>query len=161
MRIAGDNMTGQTEKHLGELGIILPKPTPPVANYVPAVITGQQLFISGQLPIKEGKVTLTGALGHGPTVEEAAAAARLCAINVLAQAKLALGDLDRIVRLVKVTGFVASAASFTEQPKVVNGASDFFVEALGERGKHARSAVGVAALPLGASIEVEAIFEIA
>jgi enamine deaminase RidA (YjgF/YER057c/UK114 family) len=154
-------MTGQTDKHLADLGIILPKPTPPVANYVPAVITGSQLFISGQLPVKEGKITLTGALGHGPPVEEAAAAARLCAINVLAQAKLALGDLDRIKRLVKVTGFVASAASFTEQPKVMNGASDFFVEALGERGKHARSAVGVAALPLGAAIEVEAIFEIA
>lgn len=154
-------MTGQTEKHLAELGIILPKPAAPVANYVPAVVSGNQLFISGQLPIKEGKVSLTGALGSGPSVEDAAAAARLCAINVLAQAKAALGELDRIKRLVKVTGFVASAASFGEHPKVVNGASDFFFEALGERGKHARSAVGVASLPFGASVEVEAIFEIA
>ena len=98
---------------------------------------------------------------HFGRPEDAAAAARLCAINVLAQAKGALGDLDRIVRLVKVVGFVASAGSFGEQPKVVNGASDFFVEALGDRGKHARSAVGVASLPFGASVEVEAIFEIA
>jgi enamine deaminase RidA (YjgF/YER057c/UK114 family) len=153
-------MTGQTEKHLNELGVILPKPAAPVANYVPAVISGSQLFISGQLPVKEGKVSLTGALGAGPSIEDAAAAARLCAINVLAQAKAALGELDRIKRLVKVTGFVASTASFGEHPKVVNGASDFFVEALGERGKHARSAVGVASLPFGATVEVEAIFEI-
>jgi enamine deaminase RidA (YjgF/YER057c/UK114 family) len=154
-------MAGQTDKRLAEIGVTLPTPAAPVANYVPAVVTGKQLFISGQLPMKDGKVSLTGALGDGPSVDDAAAAARLCAINVLAQAKAALGDLDKIVRLVKVTGFVASAPSFGEHPKVVNGASDFFVEALGDRGKHARSAVGVAALPFGASVEVEAIFEIA
>ncbi len=154
-------MAGQTDTRLAELGVTLPTPAAPVANYVPAVVTGQQLFISGQLPMQDGKVSLTGALGAGPSVEEAAAAARLCAINVLAQAKAALGDLDRIRRVIKVTGFVAAAPSFGEHSKVVNGASDFFVEALGERGKHARSAVGVASLPFGASVEVEAIFEIA
>ncbi len=155
-------MAGQTDARLAELGIMLPTPTPPVANYVPAVITGNQLFISGQLPMVDGKPSVTGQLGTGTDADAAKEAARLCAINVLAQAKTALGgDLDRVVRLVKVVGFVASAPSFTEQPKIVNGASDFFVEALGDRGRHARSAVGVAALPFGASVEVEAIFEIA
>ncbi|MFC5068228.1 RidA family protein [Flaviflagellibacter deserti] len=155
-------MAGQTDARLAELGITLPTPTPPVANYVPAVITGNQLFISGQLPMVDGKPSVTGQLGAGTDADAAKEAAKLCAINVLAQAKTALGgDLDRVVRLVKVVGFVASAPSFTEQPKIVNGASDFFVEALGDRGRHARSAVGVAALPFGASVEVEAIFEIA
>ena len=154
-------MAGQTDKRLEELGVTLPTPAAPVANYVPAVVTGNQLFISGQLPMKDGKVQLTGTLGSGPSVEDGAGAARLCAINLLAQAKAALGDLDRIKRVVKLTGFVASTAAFTDQPKVINGASDFFVEALGERGKHARSAVGVAALPLGAAVEIDAIFEIA
>lgn len=154
-------MAGQIDARLSELGVVLPTPAAPVANYVPAVITGNQLFTSGQLPIQDGKIAFTGTLGESASVEDGAAAARICAINVLAQAKAALGDLDRIVRLVKVVGFVASTPSFGDQPKVINGASDFFVEALGERGKHARSAVGVAALPFGASVEVEAIFEIA
>ena len=154
-------MAGQIDKRLAELGITLPTPAAPAANYVPAVATGNQLFISGQLPIEDGKMQLTGTLGNGPSVEDAAAAARLCAINVLAQVKAATGDLDRVVRLVKVVGFVASAPTFGDQPKVVNGASDLFVDVLGERGKHARSAIGVAALPFGASVEVEAVFEIA
>lgn len=154
-------MAGQIDKRLAELGITLPTPAAPAANYVPAVATGNQLFISGQLPIEDGKIQLTGTLGNGPSVEDAAAAARLCAINVLAQVKAATGDLDRVVRLVKVVGFVASVPSFDDQPKVMNGASDLFVDVLGERGKHARSAIGVAALPFGASVEVEAVFEIA
>lgn len=153
-------MAGQIEKRLAELGITLPTPATPVANYVPAVISGSQLFISGQLPVEDGKVSLKGALGSGPSVSDGAAAARLCAINVLAQARAAIDNLDRIVRLVKVVGFVASDPSFGDHPKVVNGASDFFVEVLGDRGKHARSAVGVASLPFGASVEVEAVFEI-
>ncbi len=154
-------MAGQIDKRLAELGITLPTPAAPAANYVPAVATGNQLFISGQLPMLDGKMQLTGTLGNGPSVEDAVAAARLCAINVLAQVKAATGDLDRVVRLVKVVGFVASAPTFGDQPKVVNGASDLFVDVLGERGKHARSAIGVAALPFGASVEVEAVFEIA
>jgi len=154
-------MAGQIDKRLSELGISLPTPAAPVANYVPAVVSGNYLYISGQLPMKDGKPSLTGTLGNGPTVEEAADAARQCAINVLAQARAALdGDLDRIVQLVKVVGFVAATPSFGEHPKVVNGASDFFVEALGELGRHARSAVGVASLPFNASVEVEAVFEI-
>src|SRR5690606_37380242 len=136
-------MAGQIDKRLAELGITLPTPAAPAANYVPAVATGNQLFISGQLPMLDGKMQLTGTLGDGPSVEDAVAAARLCAINVLAQVKAATGDLDRVVRLVKVVGFVASAPSFGDQPKVVNGASDLFVDVLGERGKHARSAIGV------------------
>jgi enamine deaminase RidA (YjgF/YER057c/UK114 family) len=154
-------MAGNTDKRLAELGIELPSPNPPAANYVPVVVTGNQLFVSGQLPIGPEGMTLTGRLGAGVEVDDAHAAARLCAINVLAQVKVALGDLDRVVRLVKVVGFVASDAAFGDQPKVINGASDLFVDVLGERGRHARSAVGVAALPFGAAVEVEAIFEIA
>lgn len=154
-------MAGNTDKRLAELGIELPSPNPPAANYVPVVVTGNQLFVSGQLPIGPEGMTLTGRLGAGVEVDAAHAAARLCAINVLAQVKVALGDLDRVVRLVKVVGFVASDAAFGDQPKVINGASDLFVDVLGERGRHARSAVGVAALPFGAAVEVEAIFEIA
>ncbi|MGQ4272976.1 RidA family protein [Terrihabitans sp. B22-R8] len=154
-------MTGTIEKRLAELGVDLPNPTPPAANYVPAVRTGNQLFISGQLPMNADGITLKGQLGAGVEIEAAREAARLCAINVLAQARSALGgDLERVVRLVKVVGFVASASSFGDQPKVVNGASDFFVDVLGDKGRHARSAVGVAALPFGAAVEVEAIFEI-
>jgi len=154
-------MAGQTEKRLAEIGITLPTATAPAANYVPCVITGNQLFVSGQLPMADGKVTITGQLGDGVDVDQAREAAKLCAIHVLAQAKSVLGDLDRVVRLVKVTGFIASHPSFGDQPKIVNGASDFFVEVLGDRGRHARSSVGVAALPFGASVEVEALFEIA
>lgn len=153
-------MAGQTDKRLAELGVTLPTPTAAVANYVPCVVSGNQLFVSGQLPMADGKVALTGQLGAGVDIDKARDAAKLCAIHVLAQAKAALGDLDRIVRLVKVTGFISSAPSFGEQPKIVNGASDFFVDVLGERGRHARSSVGVAALPFGAAVEVEAIFEI-
>lgn len=155
-------MSGQIDQRLAELGVTLPQPAMPVANYVPFVITGTQLFISGQIPMGPGGPEFRMRLGADATVEQGAAAARLCAINLLAQARAALGgDLERIVRLVKIVGFVNCTPDFVDHPKVVNGASDFLVDVLGERGRHARSAVGVAGLPLGVAVEVEAIFEIA
>jgi enamine deaminase RidA (YjgF/YER057c/UK114 family) len=154
-------MAGEIEAKLAELGVTLPQPVAPVANYVPAVLSGNLLHISGQLPIGPEGLSLNGTLGAGVSVEDAQAAAKLCAINILAQAKAAVGDLDRIVRVVKLGAFVASTADFADQPKVVNGASDFMVAALGDKGRHARSAVGVAALPLGAAVEIDAILEIA
>lgn len=154
-------MSVEIEAKLAELGVTLPEAPAPAANYVPAVVSGSMLYVSGQLPLKNGAVTLTGTLGDGVEIEAAREAAKLCAINILAQARSALGSLDRIVRIVKLTGFVASTHAFGDQPKVVNGASDFLAEALGEKGRHARSAVGVAALPFGAAVEVEAIIEIA
>lgn len=153
-------MAGEIDKRLAAMGVTLPEAAAPAANYIPYVITGSQLFVSGQLPRLPGKVEHLGKLGAGYSVEDGKAAARLCAINLLAQAKAALGDLDRVVRLVKLVGFVNSAPDFGDQPVVINGASDFMVEALGDKGRHARSAVGVAALPFGAAVEVEAIFEI-
>jgi enamine deaminase RidA (YjgF/YER057c/UK114 family) len=154
-------VAGKIEARLGELGVTLPSPTAPAFNYVPTVLTGNQLYISGQLPMEAGKLAQAGQLGSGTvTVDAARAAARLCAISLLVQAKAARGELDRVTRVVKVVGFVSSTPDFGEQPKVVNGASDFLVEVFGDRGKHARSAVGVAALPFGASVEVEAIFEV-
>lgn len=155
-------MSGKIEARLAQLGVTLPSPTAPAFNYVPTVLTGNQLYISGQLPMAAGKLTQAGQLGTGAvTIEAGAAAARLCAIALLVQAKAAIGELDRVARVVKVVGFVSSTPDFGEQPKVVNGASDFLVEVFGDRGKHARSAIGVAALPFGASVEVEAIFEVA
>ncbi|GLK55599.1 enamine deaminase RidA (YjgF/YER057c/UK114 family) [Methylopila capsulata] len=154
-------MAGQIEAKLAELGVTLPSPNPPAANYVPAVLSGSYLYVSGQLPIDANGLTLKGTLGAGVSIEDAQEAAKLCAINILAQARAVLGDLDRVVRVVKLVGFVASTADFGDQPKVVNGASDFMVAALGDKGRHARSAVGVAALPFGAAVEVEAIIEIA
>jgi len=153
-------MAGHIEARLLALGVTLPQAPAPAANYVPAVISGSTLYVSGQLPFGPDGLTATGRLGENVTVEQAREAAKLCAVNILAQARAALGDLDRIGRIVKLTGFVASTPEFYDQPKVVNGASDFLAEALGEAGRHARSAVGVAALPLGAAVEVEAIIEI-
>lgn len=144
---------------LAALGVTLPSPAAPAANYVPTVASGSHLYVSGQLPMGPGGLTCKGKLGAGVSLEDGQQAARLCAINILAQAGAALGDLERIVQLVKLVGFVNSAPDFGDQPKVVNGASDFMVEVLGERGRHARSAVGVAALPFGAAVEIEAIFE--
>lgn len=153
-------MAGEIEKKLAEIGVTLPSPVAAVANYVPALRVGDMLYVSGQLPIGPEGLTLKGTLGAGVSVEEANAAARLCAINILAQARAAIGDLDKVVRVVKLVGFVASAADCGDQPKVVNGASDLMVEVFGENGRHARSAVGVAALPLGATVEVEAIIQV-
>ena len=154
-------MAGTIEKRLAELGISLPQPLAPVANYVPFVISGKQVFVSGQVPIVDGKPVHLGTCGDSISTEDAARAARVCAINLLAQARAAAGDLDNIARVVKLVGFVSSAPGFTEQPKVVNGASDLMVEVFADKGRHARSAVGVAALPLGVSVEVEAVFELA
>ncbi|MBN9243329.1 MAG: RidA family protein [Mesorhizobium sp.] len=152
---------GETiEKRLSELGIVIPAAAAPAANYVPFVRSGNLLFPSGQLPIKDGKLAVTGVLGRDLDTAAGQEAARLCAINVLAQAKAALGDLEKIRRLVKINIYVASAPNFTEQHLVGNGASDLFAKALGERGKHARVAVGMAALPLNAAVEIEAVLEV-
>ena len=154
-------MSGQIEVKLAEMGIELAEPPKPLASYVGFVRHGDLVFVSGQLPLKDGKLTQAGLLGQDVSIEDAAAAARQCAINILSQVKLACdGDLDRIVRCVRLGGFVASTPDFTDHPKVINGASDFMGEALGEKGAHARAAVGVAALPINACVEVEAVFAI-
>ncbi|MEY9839826.1 RidA family protein [Streptacidiphilus sp. EB103A] len=148
-------MAGRVEAKLAELGLELPQVVPPLAAYVPAVQAGEFVFTSGQLPMVDGKLALTGKVGAEVTAEEAKAQARICALNALAAVKSVIGDLDRIEQVVKVVGFVASAADFTGQPGVVNGASELLGEALGAAGVHARSAVGVAVLPLDAPVEVE------
>lgn len=154
-------MTSTIESRLSGLGVTLPEAAAPAANYVPFVKTGNQLFVSGQLPMDAGAITVTGKLGDSVEINAGQAAAKQCAINLLAQAKAATGDLGKVVRLVKIVGFVNSTADFTDQPKVINGASDFLVEAMGDAGRHARSAVSAASLPFGAAVEIEAIFEIA
>jgi enamine deaminase RidA (YjgF/YER057c/UK114 family) len=155
-------MTGTIDAKLASLGITIPTPVAPAANYVPTVVSGNLLFVSGQISVTADGTKLTGKLGETADVEAGRTAARQCAINLIAQIKAALGgDLDRVKRVVKLTGFVNSAPDFTDQPKVVNGCSDLFVEVFGETGRHARSAVGVAQLPFGVSVEVEAIIEIA
>ena len=145
---------------LADLGVILPEAPAPAANYVPYVLTGDILYVSGQ--VSQGPDGfITGKLGADMDVPAGAAAAKRCAISLLAQVKAACGgDIDRLVRVVKLTGFVNSTADFTDQPKVINGASDFLVEALGDAGRHARSAVSAAALPLGVAVEIEGIFQI-
>lgn len=151
---------GETiEKRLSDLGVTLPAAAAPAANYVPFMASGNLVFTAGQLPLKDGKLLATGLLGRDVDTAAGKEAAKQCAVNILAQAKAALGDLEKIRRLVKITVFVASAPDFTEQHLVANGASDFLVAALGEPGKHARSAVGVASLPLNAAVEIEAIIE--
>jgi enamine deaminase RidA (YjgF/YER057c/UK114 family) len=146
---------GKVESKLAELGLTLPEVVPPLASYTPAVASGEFVFTSGQLPMVNGKLALTGKVGAEVTPEQAKAQAQICALNALAAVKSVIGDLDRIERVVKVVGFVASAPDFTGQPGVVNGASELLGEVLGEAGVHARSAVGVAVLPLDAPIEVE------
>ncbi|MGB3643339.1 MAG: RidA family protein [Mesorhizobium sp.] len=153
-------MSETIEKRLSNLGITLPVAAAPAANYVPYVRSGNLLFPSGQLPMKDSKLAFTGLLGRDLDTATGKEAAKYCAINVLAQAKAALGDLEKIRRLVKINVYVASSPDFTEQHLVGNGASDLFAEVLGERGKHARVAVGMAALPLNAAVEVESIFEV-
>ncbi|MBO0664147.1 RidA family protein [Jiella sp. MQZ9-1] len=155
-------MADTIESRLEAAGVTLPQAAAPAANYVPAVTFGSILQTSGQLPMDNGALAVTGTLGANVDLEAGQRAAKLCAINILAQAKTALGgDLSRIKRLLKLTVFVASAPTFTDQHKVANGASDFMVEILGDAGRHARSAVGVPALPLGAAVEIEALLEIA
>jgi enamine deaminase RidA (YjgF/YER057c/UK114 family) len=152
------------ETRLAELGIVLPTPAAPIANYVPAVRSGTLLVVSGQLCLgPDGKLAAvhTGRLGAGVAPEVAVEGARLCAINVLAQAKAALGSLEGITRCIRLGGFVNVAPGFTAIAPVMNGASDLIVAVLGDRGRHARSTIGVAELPLGAVVEVEAMFEVA
>ncbi|MFD8568701.1 RidA family protein [Streptomyces sp. NPDC057694] len=148
-------MSGAVEARLAELGLTLPPVVPPVAAYQPAVRSGVYVYTAGQLPMVDGKLTLTGKVGAEVTAEEAKELSRVCALNALAAVKSVAGDLDRIERVVKVVGFVASAADFTGQPGVINGASELLGEVLGDKGVHARSAVGVAVLPLDSPVEVE------
>lgn len=150
------------DARLAELGLTLPVASAPVANYVPYVVTGNLVFVSGQVPIRDGALPFKGLVGRELSVEEGKEAARLCALNLLAQVKAALGgDLGRLKRVVKLTGFVASHADFTQHPEVVNGASDLMVEVLGDAGRHSRAAVGSSSLPRGVAVEVEGVFEIA
>ena len=151
------------EARLAELGIAVPEVAPPVAAYVPAVIDGSRVYVSGQVPVVDGALVESGHVGEGPGLvspERAKELAAICALNAIAAVKSVVGDLDRVERVVKVVGFVASDPSFTGQPGVVNGASELFGAVFGEAGLHARSAVGVAALPLGAPVEVEVIVHV-
>jgi enamine deaminase RidA (YjgF/YER057c/UK114 family) len=154
-------MAKEIESRLKALGVELPPVPTPAANYVPFVISGRQIFVSGQIPVTAEGVRYVGKVGREISVEDGQKAAMICAINILAILKSAAGDLDRIGRIVKVVGFVNSAPDFNEPQKVVNGASDFLVAVLGENGRHARSAIGVATLPFGVAVEVEAIAELA
>jgi enamine deaminase RidA (YjgF/YER057c/UK114 family) len=147
------------EERLKELGIDLPQPVPPVAAYIPCVRSGNLVFVSGQVPSVAGELPWKGRLGAEVSFVDGVAAARQCAVNILAALKAELGELSRVRRVVRVGGFVASTPEFTDQPRVVNGASELFGEVFGEAGKHARAAVGVAALPLGVPVEVEALVE--
>lgn len=154
-------MAGTIEARLKKLGLTLPEPPAAAARYVPFVVTGKLVFIAGQLPLQGGKVAFAGKLGADVPIEDGTHAARLCAINLVAQLKSACGgDLDRVKRCVRLNGFVASAPDFTEQPRVMNGASDLIVDVFGEAGRHSRVAVGVASLPLNAAVEVDGVFEI-
>ncbi|MDA5193107.1 RidA family protein [Govanella unica] len=154
-------MSTSPEARLAALGITLPVLPAPVANYVPVVQSGNLLFVSGQLPFVDGKVAVTGKLGGNVSEEEGIHAARLCAINLLAQVKAVTGDLAKVTRVVRLGGFVASTPDFTGQPKIANGASDLLVEVFGDAGRHARTAAGTNVLPLDAAVEFDAIFEIA
>jgi enamine deaminase RidA (YjgF/YER057c/UK114 family) len=154
-------MAGMVEKKLAGSGIRLPTPASPIANYVPFVRSGSLLVISGQLCFgADGKLAAIGQLGGGVSIEDGQTAARACAVNLLAQVKAALGDLDQVARVVRLGGFINSAPGFTDGAKVMNGASDLMVEAFGDKGRHARSTVGVAALPANAAVEVEGLFEV-
>jgi enamine deaminase RidA (YjgF/YER057c/UK114 family) len=154
-------MSNSVAARLEALGIALPRPAVPVANYAPFVLAGGLLTISGQLPLVDGRLLATGIVGADLAVADAIDAARASFINVLAQAEAALGDLERVVRVVRLGGFIASGPDFTRHAEVMNGASDLAVAAFGDRGRHARSTVGVASLPLGAPVEIEALFAVA
>ncbi|MET8172879.1 RidA family protein [Streptomyces clavifer] len=153
-------MAGAVEVKLAELGLTLPGVVPPLASYQPAVQSGVYVYTSGQLPMVDGKLAVTGKVGAEVTADEAKELAKTCALNALAAVKSVAGDLDRIARVVKVVGFVASASDFTGQPGVVNGASELLGAVLGDKGVHARSAVGVAVLPLDAPVEIEVQVEL-
>ncbi len=153
-------MVGEIEARLKALDLALPEVAAPLANYVPFLHLNGQLFISGQLPMEGGRVAVTGKLGQGLGLDQGEAAARLCLLNVLAQAKSALRDLDRIVQCLRLTGYVNASPDFVDHPKVINGASNLLVEILGPKGRHTRVAVGCASLPLGAAVEIDAIFAV-
>ncbi|HSH62907.1 MAG TPA: RidA family protein [Methyloceanibacter sp.] len=153
-------MAGEIEARLKALDLVLPEVASPVANYVSFLHLDRLLLVSGQLPLADGKVAFSGKVGADLDLITGQAAARLCAVNILAQAKTALRDLDRIVQLLRLTGYVNAPPDFTEHPKVINGASDLMVEVLGNKGRHTRIAVGCASLPLGAAVEIDAIFAI-
>lgn len=154
-------MAGKIEARLKELGIILPDAPAPAANYVPYARSGTLVFVAGQLPIEGGKPQFIGKLGREFQVEDGQKSARLCALNIVAQLRAALGgDLDKLKRIVRVGGFVNAVPDFTDHPQVVNGASDVLVQIFGEAGKHARAAVGVSSLPRGAATEIEAVAEV-
>jgi enamine deaminase RidA (YjgF/YER057c/UK114 family) len=155
-------MTGAIDKKLSDLGIALPTPAAPIANYVACVRSGNLLTVSGQLCFgPEGKLVAAGQLGGTVSLEDGQKAARACAINLIAQVKAAVGDLDKVVRVVRLGGFINSAPGYADGPKVMNGASDLMVEVFGDKGRHARSTVGVSALPANAAVEVEGTFEVA
>jgi enamine deaminase RidA (YjgF/YER057c/UK114 family) len=153
-------MPGNIEKKLEELGIALPTPAAPIANYVGFVRTGRLLFVSGQLCLADGALVAKGKLGPQVTIEQGQAAARACAVNLLAQVKSALGDLDKVARVVRLGGFINAAPDFADAAQVMNGASDLMVAAFGDKGRHARTTIGVAALPADAAVEVEGTFEV-
>jgi enamine deaminase RidA (YjgF/YER057c/UK114 family) len=152
-------MTDTTAEKLAAAGFVLPVPAAPVAAYVPTVLTGDLLYVSGQVSFVDGKL-MTGRLGEDVSLEDGIVAARACGLMLLAQAKAALGSLDRVARVVKLGAFINSAGTFTDQPKVANGASELMITAFGEAGRHARSAVGVPVLPLGAAVEIDAVFAV-
>jgi enamine deaminase RidA (YjgF/YER057c/UK114 family) len=154
-------MASEIEARLKSLGVELPPVPAPAANYVPFVISGRQIFVSGQIPVTPEGVKYVGKVGREISVEDGQKAAMICAVNILAILKSAAGDLDKIGRIVKLVGFVNGAPDFIEPQKIVNGASDFLVAVLGEKGRHARSAIGVGTLPFGVAVEVEAIAELA
>ena len=154
-------MVGQIEAKLAELGITLPRPMAPIANYLPYVVTGNLVVVSGQVPAIDGKIAITGKVSWGVSIDQAKEAARLCFINVLVHLKAACGgDLDRVRRVVRLGGFVAAPSEFTQHALVMNGASDLAVAVFGEAGRHARSTIGVPSLPADAAVEVEGLFEI-
>lgn len=153
-------MTSTVEEKLAALGITLPDAPAPAANYVPYVVSGNMVYVSGQISMDSSGL-IKGTLGEDFSTEQGAEAAKVCAINLLAQVKAACdGDLERLVRVVKLGGFVNSSADFTDQPKVINGCSDFMVDVLGDKGRHARSAVSCPSLPLGVAVEIDGVFEI-
>lgn len=153
-------MAGDIEARLKALDLVLPEVPSPVADYVSYLHLNGQLHISGQLPFENGQIAVAGVLGDGLDVAEGQIAARLCALNILAQAKAALGDLDRIVQCLRLSGYVNAAPGFSAHPKVINGASELMVKVLGPKGRHTRIAVGCSSLPLGAAVEVDALFAV-
>ncbi|MSO93086.1 MAG: RidA family protein [Rhodospirillales bacterium] len=155
-------MAGKIDKRIAELGVTLPNPTAPIANYVPFVVTGNLVFVSGQVPIFNGSLKHVGKLGANLSIEQGYEAARLCGLSLIAHARVACGgNLDRVKRVVKVGGFVNSTPEFTDQPKVINGCTDLFVKVFGDAGRPARFALSSTSLPLGAATEIDAVFEIA